>query len=82
MLLAAGGGVRLAKVVEAKAVEGVGVGVEGVIEANGVGGDADLGVGGDDEAVGEAKVFADEAFVSDCAELSGYHFGGGGDLQT
>lgn len=67
---------------EAKAVEGVGVGVEGVIEANGVGGDADLGVGGDDEAVGEAEVFADEAFVCDCAELSGYRFGGGGDLQT
>lgn len=82
LLLAADGGVRLAKVVEAKAVKGVGVGVEGIIKADGVSGDADLSVGGNDESVGEAEVFADEAFVRDCAELSGYHFGGGGDVHT
>ena len=69
LLLAAGDGVLLAELVEAEAVEGVGVGVEGLVEANGVGGDADLGVCGDKEAVGEANIFPDEAFVCDCVDL-------------
>lgn len=51
LLLAAGDWVLLADLMEAEAVEGVGVGVEGLVEANGVGGDTDLGVCGDEEAV-------------------------------
>ena len=66
LLAAAGGWVRPADLVEAETVEGVGVGVEGLVEADGVGGDADLGVCGDEKAVGEADVFSDEAFVCDC----------------
>ena len=66
LLLAAGGWVLLADPVEAEAVEGVGVGVEGLVEADGVGGDADLGVCGHEEAVREADIFPDEAFVCDC----------------
>ena len=51
LLLAAAAWVLLADLVEAETVEGVGVGVEGLVEANGVGGDADLGVCRDEEAV-------------------------------
>ena len=69
LLLAAGGGALLAELVEAEAVEGVGVGVEGLVEANGVGGDVDLGVRGDKEPVGEANIFPDEAFVCNYVEL-------------
>lgn len=63
LLLTPGGGVRASELVKAETVKGVGVGIEGVIEADGVRGDADLGVGGDDEAVGEAEVFAYEPLV-------------------
>ena len=77
LLLAAGARVLLAELVEAEAVEGVRVGVEGVVEANGVGGDADLGVCGDEEAVGEAEVFANKAFICNYTEWSTYRLGGG-----
>ena len=50
---------------EAEAVEFIRVWVEGVVEADGVGGDADLRVGGDEEAVGKAEVVAYEALVGD-----------------
>ena len=50
---------------EAETVKGVGVRVEGFVEADGVRGDADLRVGGDEEAVGEAEVVAYEALVCD-----------------
>ena len=50
---------------EAEAIKGVGVGVEGLVETNGVRWDANLRVGGDDEAVGKAEVFAYEPLVGD-----------------
>ena len=51
LLLTAAAWVLLADLVEAETVEGVGVRVEGLVEANSVGGDADLGVCRDEEAV-------------------------------
>lgn len=65
LLLAARRGVRLSEPVEAEAVKGAGARVEGFVEADGMRGDPDLRVGGDDEAVGEAEVFAHEALVGD-----------------
>ena len=65
LLLAPGGGVRPSELVKAEAVKSVGVRVEGLVEADSVRGDADLRVGGDDEAVGKAEVFAHEPFVGD-----------------
>ena len=65
LLLAAGGGVCLSELMKTKAVKSVSVGVEGVVEADGVRGDADLRVSGDNEAVGKAEVFAHEPLVGD-----------------
>ena len=65
LLLAAGSGIRASELVKAEAVKGVGVGVESLVEADGVRWDADLRVGGDDEAVGKAEVFAHEPLVGD-----------------
>ena len=65
LLLAAGGRVCLSELMKSKAVKSVGVGVEGLVEADGVRGDADLRVGRDNEAVGKAEVFAHESLVGD-----------------
>ena len=65
LLLAAGGWIRPSELMKAEAVKGVGVGVEGLVKADGVRGDADLRVGGDDEAVGKAEVVTYEPLVGD-----------------
>ena len=63
LLLAAGGWVRPSELVKAKAVKSLGIRVQRLVEADGVRGDADLRVGGDNEAVGKAEVVAHEPLV-------------------
>lgn len=59
-------GGRFAQFLEAEAVESVGVGVEFGIHADGLGGNADGGVGWDDKAVGQLVVLRDDALKGDC----------------
>ena len=70
LLLTAGGGVCLSELVEAETIKRVGVGVVGLVEADGVRRDTDLRVGGDEESVRETEVFAHEPLVGD------WQFGG------
>ena len=60
-------GILLADLFEAKTVECFWGWVNGRIHAYGLGGDADGGVSGDGEAVGEGVGFGDEAFKGDCS---------------
>lgn len=62
-------GVDLAELGEAEGVELVRVRVDFGVHGDGVGGDADGGVGGDDEAVGHLVVDVDHAFHGDWRRL-------------
>lgn len=59
-------GGRFAQFLEAEAVESVRAGVEFGIHADGLGGNADGGVGWDDKSVGQLVVLRDDALKGDC----------------